>query len=90
MSLKWTRVGEKWLAIEGQFRAEVRRPTGPLGFCHWSVRAGDRPGGAGGTSSLAESKREAARELERFKNYLRQAGKQTRKIKQTERPAHSS
>ncbi len=70
MKLKWTKSGRDWFAIHGKFRAEVKGPNGPLGFCHWSVRAGDRSGGSGGTSSVQQSKRSAENEVERFARML--------------------
>lgn len=71
MKLDWTKSGRDWFAIWGKFRADVRGPSGPLGFSHWSVRTSDREGGSGGTSAVQTSKRAAEREIERFAVWLR-------------------
>ena len=76
MKLDWTKSGRDWFAIYGQFKAKVGGPSGPLGFSHWSVYAGDRAGGSGGTSSIQMSKREAEREVERFAKVLKQKAAQ--------------
>jgi hypothetical protein len=77
MALKWTQSGDRWFAIEGKFRAEVKRPFEGGFMYHWSVRAGDISGGSGGTSSAPASKRAAENELIRFKEFLR---KRTRTV----------
>ena len=71
MKLNWTKSGRDWFAVWGQFRADVRGPGGPLGFSHWSVHAGNKSGGSGGTSSVQSSKRAAEAEVERFSAWLR-------------------
>ena len=38
---------------------------------HWSVRAGDKAGGSGGTSTAAASKKAAEAEVARFREWLR-------------------
>lgn len=68
--LTWTKSGCDWIGIYGKFRAKVNGPKPPLGFCHWSVYAGDRAGGSGGTNSVQQSKRAAEREVERFAAFL--------------------
>jgi hypothetical protein len=70
MKIEWTKSGRDWFGIYGRFRAEVRGPNGPLGFCHWSVRASEQRGGSGGTSSVRASKRAAENEIVRFSNFL--------------------
>lgn len=73
MKLTWTKSGRDWFSVYGKFRADVRGPSGPLGFSHWSVKADDKHGGSGGTSSVAASKRAAESEVERFAAFLRAA-----------------
>ncbi len=75
--LTWTKCGRDWFAIYGKFRADVKGPHGPLGFCHWSVRAGNKSGGSGGTSSVRQSKRAAEVELARFAKFISQESKVT-------------
>lgn len=72
MKLEWTKSGRDWFAIYGQFKAKVGGPSGPLGFSHWAVYAGNRAGGSGGTSSVQMSKRAAESEVERFAKFLKQ------------------
>lgn len=69
--LRWTKSHDRWFAIDGKFRAEVKRPYEDGFMFHWSVRAGDISGGSGGTSSAIASKREAEKELVRFREFLR-------------------
>lgn len=71
MKLRWIKALDGWVASKGNIGAKVRNPTGPLGYSHWSVWSGHKNGGSGGTSSVAASKREAEREVERFADFLK-------------------
>ncbi len=68
----WKRTANgDWIALIAGVNAEVNKPSGPLGFAHWSVRAGDKRGGSGGTSSISQSKYAALNEAWRFAAFLR-------------------
>lgn len=69
--LAWVKGDAGWLGIYGKFRAVVNKPSGPLNMSHWSVYAGDKRGGSGGTSSVRASKRAAENEVSRFAEFLR-------------------
>lgn len=71
--IKWAKRDDRWVAAHGKYRLEVRPPHNKSGLpiYHWSVRTPTKAGGSGGTSSLAASKKEAERELNRFKAWLR-------------------
>jgi hypothetical protein len=70
MRLKWTKADDGWVCVGADFTAKVGNPKGPLGFSHWSVRCGGKEGGSGGTSSVAQSKRSAESEVDRFLKHL--------------------
>ncbi len=69
MELDWTKSGRDWFGICGQYRAEVKGPSGPLGFSHWSVKFGDKRGNSGGTSSVRSSKKAAEAECDRLAKF---------------------
>lgn len=63
-ALKWHKAGDRWIGIEGKFRAEIRPPhdTG-LQMWYWSLNKG----GSGGDHSVRSAKRSAQDAVNRTK-----------------------
>ena len=66
--MKWTSTESGWVGVDGQCRAEVKRPSAGRFMFHWAVWSGEKRFSSGGTTTAAASKRAALSEIERLRD----------------------
>lgn len=64
--MRWIKKGDQWTTEEGELKARVGVPTGPLAFSHWSVWTNTQRWGSGGSQSVKRAKKAAEQEIARI------------------------